>query len=306
MAAEYPTTITEQLYEVVSRLATTLTADINDLVTTIPVASTAGFPAKGFVVIGNETIYYGSLGVNSLTTCTRGFSGTAAAHLQDSQVKAAIVAAHLNRVREELIATQTKIGISGSTVTTTVEYKLRNIPAQGSTAQVTNLNANYLGGKTVIDEDNMASNLDTAVPTQQSVKAYVSGLDDANVKLTGNQTISGIKTLDDGCIVHSPETYTPAGAGTATLDLSKGNRHRITMPAGNITIAISNATVGQAFTAEITQDGGGSRTVTWFTTIRWADGSAPTLTTTADKRDTFGFIVTGAGTFDGFVIGQNI
>lgn len=101
-------------------------------------------------------------------------------------------------------------------------------------------------------------------------------------------------------------TYSPSGGGTATLDLATGNEHRITMPSGNITIALSNATNGQKFIISVTQDGTGSRTVTWFTTIKWAGGSAPTLTTTANKRDTFGFICTGSGTYDGFVIGQNL
>lgn len=102
-----------------------------------------------------------------------------------------------------------------------------------------------------------------------------------------------------------PETYTPAGAATATLDLNKGNEHRITMPAGNITIAISNEIDGQKFVVSITQDGTGSRTVTWFSTIKWVNGVAPTLTTTASKRDTFVFICTGVDTYDGFIVGLN-
>lgn len=102
------------------------------------------------------------------------------------------------------------------------------------------------------------------------------------------------------------QTYTPAGAGTATLDCSLANQHFITMPAGNITIALSNVTNNQPFIVSITQDGTGSRTVTWFTTIRWPGGSAPTLTTTGSKRDTFGFIRTGSNTYDGFIVGQNL
>jgi hypothetical protein len=46
--------------------------------------------------------------------------------------------------------------------------------------------------------------------------------------------------------------------------------------------------------------------VTWFATIRWAAGTVPTLTTTASKADTFTFITTGSGTYDGFISGQNI
>ena len=126
------------------------------------------------------------------------------------------------------------------------------------------------------------------------------------VSTAGAQTIAGKKTLDEGAIIHAPKVYTPEAAATATLDLSLGNNHEITMPAGNITIAISNETNGQYFTIDITQDGTGSRTVTWFTTIKWAGGSAPTLTTTADKRDSFGFKVTGTDTYDGFVIGADI
>lgn len=102
------------------------------------------------------------------------------------------------------------------------------------------------------------------------------------------------------------QTYSPAGSATATLDLALSNQHDIQMPAGNITIALSNDTNNQIFMVNITQDGGGSRTVTWFTTIRWAGGAAPTLTTTGNKRDSFGFRRTGSGTYDGFVIGQNI
>lgn len=102
------------------------------------------------------------------------------------------------------------------------------------------------------------------------------------------------------------QTYSPSAAGTATCDCSLANEHRITMPAGNITIALSNVTNAQKFIISITQDGIGSRTVTWFTTIKWAGGTAPTLTTTASKRDIFGFIRTGSSTYDGFVIAQNI
>jgi hypothetical protein len=148
--AQFPTSITTQLFEVVARLSTTLTADIDDDDEPLPVASTAGFPSAGFVVIDNETIYYSALGVDSLTVGAsgRGFAGTAASHTSGTQVKLAVVAEHFNRFRVELIATQNHIGISGSTYTTTLDYKIRNLPAQGVSTVVTNLNAQYFGGST--------------------------------------------------------------------------------------------------------------------------------------------------------------
>jgi len=100
--------------------------------------------------------------------------------------------------------------------------------------------------------------------------------------------------------------YSPSAAGTATLTLNTANIHTVNMPAGNITIALSNEGVGQCFIINIVQDSVGSRTVTFFTTIKWAGGTAPTLTTTANKIDTVGFIVTSAGNYQGFVVGQNI
>lgn len=101
-------------------------------------------------------------------------------------------------------------------------------------------------------------------------------------------------------------SYSPDADGTATLNLARVNEHRITMPAGNIAIALQNDRGAQKFIVSITQDGVGSRTVTWFSTIRWAGGSEPTLTTTASKRDTFAFVRTGDATYDGFVVGKNI
>lgn len=130
----------------------------------------------------------------------------------------------------------------------------------------------------ILDEDNMASNSATALATQQSTKAYID---------------SGWQTASDGA--------------TITFDLGTGayRKHKVTL-GGNRTLALSNVGTGQAFIIALTQDGSGSRTVTWFSTIRWADGSAPTLTTTANKRDVLGFIQTGENTYDGFVVGQNL
>ena len=92
---------------------------------------------------------------------------------------------------------------------------------------------------------------------------------------------------------------------TVTFDLDSSSTHTVTL-GGNRTLAISNEDAGQKFIINLVQDGTGSRTVTWFSTIKWAGGSAPTLTTTADKADSFGFLCTGTDAYYGFVIGQNI
>ena len=103
-------------------------------------------------------------------------------------------------------------------------------------------------------------------------------------------------------------TYTPAtGSQTVALDVSANNMHFVTGHASGtaITFTITGATNSQPFIVSILQGGVVSTIAAWFATIRWAGGSPPTLTATINKRDTFGFIRTGADTYDGFIVGQN-
>ena len=126
----YPTALdSTNLYEVVARLSTTLTADITADTTTIPLASIAGFPTQGYIVIDNETIRYISVGGASVdATGGRGHAGTAASHTNTTQVLVAVTAAVINKLRAGMIAIQTYAGTSGGT--------------QGG------INAKYLGGST--------------------------------------------------------------------------------------------------------------------------------------------------------------
>lgn len=96
---------------------------------------------------------------------------------------------------------------------------------------------------------------------------------------------------------------TATDGATITFDLNAGPKQRVTL-GGNRTLALSNVSDGKVFVLRLTQDATGSRTVTWFATIKWADGVAPTLTTTANKTDVFGFIQTGTGQYDAFTVGM--
>ena len=98
---------------------------------------------------------------------------------------------------------------------------------------------------------------------------------------------------------------TDTDGATITFDKNAGDFHRVVLW-GNRTLALSNMAAGDKIVIDLIQDGTGSRTVTWFTTILWAWWSAPTLTTTINKIDTFGFICTSAGNYQGYIIGQNI
>jgi hypothetical protein len=100
-----------------------------------------------------------------------------------------------------------------------------------------------------------------------------------------------------------PTLVADSDGSTVTFDMSAGNVHRVTL-GGNRTLATTNVGTPQAFVIMLKQDGTGSRTVTWFSGILWAQGTTPTLTTSASKTDIFGFIYDGTNYF-GTTIGQN-
>lgn len=100
----------------------------------------------------------------------------------------------------------------------------------------------------------------------------------------------------------SPITTDTDGA-TVTFNLATSNWHQVTL-GGNRTLALSNPTIGQQFTIILIQDGTGSRTVTWFSTIKWPSATPPTLTTTAGGIDVFTFKCVGTNSYYGFVPGQ--
>lgn len=94
---------------------------------------------------------------------------------------------------------------------------------------------------------------------------------------------------------------------TITFDCSGGaavSKHSVTL-GGNRTLAVSGDADGQEIDIILTQDATGSRTVTFWSGIKWAGGSAPTLTTTAGKADRVKILRTGSGAYLGAVVGQN-
>lgn len=129
---------------------------------------------------------------------------------------------------------------------------------------------------------------------------------DVNTNFANAVHLTDSQKVQNKVMVPAATTLSPSGGGTATCDLSLYSIFYITMPAGNITIALSNATTNQPFVIRILQDAVGSRTVTWFSGIKWLAGTTPTLTVTGSKADTFGFLTTGSGAYDGYVVGTNL
>jgi FtsP/CotA-like multicopper oxidase with cupredoxin domain len=122
------------------------------------------------------------------------------------------------------------------------------------------------------------------------------------VGTTDTQTLSA-KTLTNPTVTNYVETPYSANSSTAiTLDLTNGTVQIITLT-GNATITMPTATSGKSFVMMLKQDATGSRTVTW-STVKWAGGTAPTITSTASRLDLLSFFADGTNWY-GAVISQN-
>lgn len=119
--------------------------------------------------------------------------------------------------------------------------------------------------------------------------------------LAANNTFSGVNTFT----ATKQALTTDSDAATITFDLNASNIHTVTLGANRI-LALANPTVGQVFIIRLVQDTTGGRTVTWFSTIKWPNGSTPTLTSAGQKTDTFAFICTSSGNYDGYIVGANL
>jgi len=99
-----------------------------------------------------------------------------------------------------------------------------------------------------------------------------------------------------------------AAAATVTLDMTNGNVFALT-PDQNTTFAFSNpgpANNSTAFTLVWTQDSS-DRTITWPTSVDWAGGSAPDVTSGSGKIDIYTFFTLNEGTkWYGFQAGADM
>ena len=112
--ANFPSSVSTDanLYVAVNGLQTTLASNALITDTTLTLTSTSGFPTTGAVVLGNsEVVFYTGISGATLTGCTRGSDGTtASAWPSGSVAAAAIVAAHHNLLKNEIIAVETALG----------------------------------------------------------------------------------------------------------------------------------------------------------------------------------------------------
>ena len=120
---------------------------------------------------------------------------------------------------------------------------------------------------------------------------------------SGVLVFNNTPSLTNPTVTNYVETPYSANSSTAiTLALTNGTVQIITLT-GNATITMPTAVSGKSFIMFLKQDATGSRTVTW-STVKWAGGTAPTITSTASRQDILSFFADGTNWY-GVVVGQN-
>lgn len=120
--------------------------------------------------------------------------------------------------------------------------------------------------------------------------------------IPGDVTTSGTQTLSNKTVVGLKETKVAIAA--SAIDLSTGDYFTKTI-SGSTTFTVSNVpTTGTVASFILDLTNGGSA-VTWWSGVKWASGTAPTLTSSG--RDVLGFFTHDGGTtWNGFVLGKDV
>ena len=135
-----------------------------------------------------------------------------------------------------------------------------------------------------------------------------------SMDVNGDMTLGGgIACADE--VISRPElrdyaeSYTASSGGDVTLDLANGNVFQHTASGANVEFTFSNppgSGKGGSFTLKWIQDSS-DRTITWPSSVDWAGGSAPSVTSGSAKVDVYTFFTVDGGTiWYGFQAGADL
>jgi hypothetical protein len=221
MGTIFPTALDNDvtLHQLVNNLASTLTGAYTAPATTLDLADGSAFPAGGDVIyVGGERGTYTGKSGNQLT----GVAGITNNYAAGTTVEQLLDAVHHNDLRDAVKAIEAKVGIDGSAVTSSLDYKVAQKPglsgsnpaALGSASPGVASDAarsDHVHPTTGLEMTaNKATGFgtvnDTLYPSVQAVKTYVdnvaAGLDvrascraatTANIaSMSGTMTIDGV------------------------------------------------------------------------------------------------------------------
>jgi hypothetical protein len=165
--------------------------------------------------------------------------------------------------------------------TTTLKNKLDGIASGATNVTNTNQLTNGAGFITSADGGNAAT-LDS-IDSSQFLRSDAA------------DTATGLLTLSGGIAVSgrvSAPNINSLNGGTVTIDFTASNHHAVNLNQNStLTHTGTSDTIGQSGSIFLTQDGTGSRTLSFNSAYKFAGGTAPSLSTSANATDRLDYVV---------------
>ena len=265
----------------------------------------------------------------SAETGTITFTASVTSKLQASSLIPGILV--VDRVDANGVETPTKTeyisftGVTGSTVTGLVRGLANTTTQDHAAGAIVELVPDVVWADSLNDVITTQHNADGTHKTLSLISLVSVTINNSilnNLNFSGNSLVSvniGSSVFETGTIRNASlvsttfvnlttipvHTKTITSLATTNFDLATSNIFTHVLSAATTTLTVTNPTAGQPFVIRLSQGSAGNRAV-FFSTIKWAGGTTPTLTSTIDKTDVFGFLCTASGYYDGYAVGYNL
>jgi len=103
-------------------------------------------------------------------------------------------------------------------------------------------------------------------------------------------------TLSNPTVTNYVETYYNIGTvtSTVTLDLANGTFQNLTLTSATaLTVTMPTLGAGKSFILIVRQPASGTATTVTFTSVKWPNNTAPTITATLSRADIISFFSDG-------------
>jgi hypothetical protein len=142
---------------------------------------------------------------------------------------------------------------------------------------------------------------DDAITSGKIAAGAVGTSDIADAAVTSakadSSSVAILGTAQEYTRTHNFNCTTLADGATINWDLSQNQVAKVTLGGNRTFAAPTNLVEGATYILVLIQDGTGSRTIAWNAAYKFAGGTAPTLTTTANRADVITFVCIGSVLF---------